>query len=177
MLRRSPAQSRASPKWRGRGWGAGSRAAALTRARSQGSAPEHRDDDGIVVVQQKTGKELWVPLHANLRAELETWEGSPYVLTPKGTPYGSGAFRAAWTRLMNDTPAGKIRQEGFTFHGLRASSCEKLWEAGCSVEEISSFTGMSPSMIRRYLRFANQKRLAKAAMRRLEGRTARELPE
>ena len=33
---------------------------------------------------------------------------------------------------MNETPAGRIRKEGFTFHGLRASSCEKLAEAGCN---------------------------------------------
>jgi integrase len=96
--------------------------------------------------------------------------------TAKGEPYTPGRFRAAWTRLMH-TPAGKIREEGYTFHGLRASSCEKLYEAGCSGEEISSITGMSPAMIRHYLRFANQKRLARAAVRRLEGRTARELPE
>jgi integrase len=87
----------------------------------------------------------------------------------KGEAYTPDRFRAAWTRLMNETPASRIRQEGFTFHGLRASSCEKLREIGCSDEEIGSITGMSPAMIRRYLRFANQKRLAKAAMRRLEG--------
>ncbi|HET7448106.1 MAG TPA: hypothetical protein VFJ49_09385 [Methyloceanibacter sp.] len=121
------------------------------------------------VVQQKTGKELWVPLHAALKTSLETWEGSPYVRTQKGVAYTPMQFRAAWTRMMNDTPAGRIRQEGFTFHGLRASSCEKLYEAGCSGEEISSITGMSAAMIRRYLRFANQKRLARAAVRRLEG--------
>jgi integrase len=131
-------------------------------------SPEHIDDGGIKVVQQKTGKELWVPLHADLKGELESWDGSPYVRTPKNEPYTPERFRAAWTRFMNKTPAGRIRGEGFTFHGLRASSCEKLHEAGCNDNEISSITGMSPAMIRRYLRFANQKRLAKAAQRRLE---------
>lgn len=122
----------------------------------------------IGVVQQKTGKELWVPLHTELRGELEIWNNSPYVLTPKGEPYTPERFRAAWTRLMNSTPAGRIRHEGFTFHGLRASSCEKLREVGCNDAEIGSITGMSPAMIRRYLRFSDQKRLAKAAQRRLE---------
>jgi integrase len=131
-------------------------------------ASGHLEDGGIFVVQQKTGKELWIPLHADLRAELETWSSSPYVVTPKGEPYTPERFRAAWTRFMNGTPAGKIRQDGFTFHGLRASSCEKLREAGCKDAEIESITGMSQAMIRRYLRFANQKRLAKAAQRRLE---------
>jgi predicted transcriptional regulator len=75
---------------------------------------------------------------------------------------------------MNDTPAGRIREEGFTFHGLRASSCEKLREAGCGDAEVESITGMSQAMIRRYLRFADQKRLAKSAARRLEDRAAQE---
>jgi integrase len=77
-------------------------------------APEQDEDGGINVVEQKTGKELWVPLHADLKAVLETWNGSPYVRTPKGAPYTAERFRAAWTRLMNDTPAGRIRREGFT---------------------------------------------------------------
>jgi integrase len=111
---------------------------------------------------------MMVPLHADLRVELEGWSGSPYVLTAKGEPYNPESFRAAWTRLMNGTPAGRIRQERFTFHGLRASSCENLREAGCDDAEIGSITGMSQSIIRRYLRFADQKRLAKAAQRRLE---------
>jgi hypothetical protein len=137
-------------------------------------APEHVEDGGVNVVQQKTGKELWVPLHADPRSPLESWGGSPYVLTPKGEPYTPQRFRAAWTRLMNGTPAGRIRQEGFTFHGLRASICEKLREVGCSDAEIGSITGMSPGIIRRYLRFADQKRLAKAAQRRLEQHATQE---
>jgi len=131
-------------------------------------SPGDVEDGGIKLTQQKTGKVLWVPLHADLKAELGSWGGNPYVRTPKGEAYTPERFRAAWTRLMNETPAGRIRQEGFTFHGLRASSCEKLREAGCDDAEIGSITGMSPSIIRRYLRFADQKRLAKAAQRRLE---------
>jgi hypothetical protein len=45
---------------------------------------------------------------------------------------------------------------------------ENLREAGCDDAEIGSITGISQSIIRRYLRFADQKRLAKAAQRRLE---------
>ena len=64
---------------------------------------------------------------------------------------------------MEYTPAGRIRNEGFVFHGLRASACEKLREAGCGDREIEAITGMSPDMVTRYSRFADQKRLAKAA--------------
>jgi hypothetical protein len=139
--------------------------------------PEHVEDGGIFVVQQKTGKQLWLPLHADLKGAVASWSSSPYVHTPKGERYTPDRFRAAWTRMMNDTPAGRIRREGFTFHVLRASSCEKLREVGCSDSEIEAITGMSQAMIRRYLRFANQRGLAKAAMGRVEGRTTRERDE
>jgi hypothetical protein len=124
---------------------------------------------GINVVQQKKpARSCGCPLYADQRVELDTWDCSPYVQTPKGEAYTADRFRAAWTPLMNDTPAGRVRAEGFTFHGLRASSCEKLREIGCSDEEIGSITGMSPPMIRRYLRFADQRKLAKAAFRCFE---------
>jgi predicted transcriptional regulator len=75
---------------------------------------------------------------------------------------------------MNSTPAGRIRREGYTFHGLRASSVESLREAGCDDAGVASITGMSQAMIRRYSRFIDQRRLAKAAVLRLE-RTGRKL--
>jgi integrase len=40
--------------------------------------PGDVEDGGINVVQQKTGKELWLPFHCNLKAALEDWSGSPY---------------------------------------------------------------------------------------------------
>jgi integrase len=70
-----------------------------------------------------------------------------------------------------DVRRQKIREGGFTVHGLRASSVEKLREAGCGDREIEAITGISPAMmITRYSRFADQKQLAKAAVRRLEER-------
>jgi hypothetical protein len=75
---------------------------------------------------------------------------------------------------MSGTSAGRIREEGYVFHGLRAPSCEKLREAGCNDREIGAITDMSPDMVTRYSRFADQKKLARAAARRLEGRTASE---
>ena len=76
-------------------------------------APEHIEDGGIVVVQQKTGKELWVPLHADLRGPLEGWSSSPYVVNRKER------FRSAWAELMQRTPAGRIRDEGFVSRAPR----------------------------------------------------------
>ncbi len=60
-------------------------------------APEHIDDSGINVTQQKIGKELWVPLHADLKGALDHWSGSPYVQTAKGDSYTPDALGLPWT--------------------------------------------------------------------------------
>jgi integrase len=128
------------------------------------------EDGGIKVVQQKTRKELWIPLHQDLMEEMRGWDVTPtwtFVQNTKGQSYSTDRFREAWSRLMK-TPAGRIRTEGYTFHGLRASSVVSLREVGCGDREIESITGMSPAMVTRYSRFADQRKLAKAAILRLE---------
>jgi len=62
-------------------------------------APEHIDDGGIVVVQQKTGKELWVPLHPDLGTALEGWDSSPYVINRKRRVVHSSALQERLGRL------------------------------------------------------------------------------
>ena len=106
-------------------------------------APEHVEDGGIVVVQQKTGKELWVPVHPDLRCSLEAWRRLALCGKPEGMSFTAERFRATWAELMAKMPAGRIRDEGFVFHGLRASSCEKLREVGCNDREIGAIP-MSP---------------------------------
>ena len=51
------------------------------------------EDGGINVIQQKTGKELWVPLHPDLRGALESWTGSPYVTVLEGRALHCGPFQ------------------------------------------------------------------------------------
>jgi integrase len=129
------------------------------------------EDGGIKVTQQKTGKKLWVPLHGDLVAAMRSGEIGPpwlFVQPPKGGSYTPTTFRNAWAYLMGSTPAGGIRAEGYTFHGLRASSVVALREVGCGDRDIESITGMSPQMVTRYSRFADQRSLAKAAIHRLE---------
>ena len=128
------------------------------------------EDGGIKVIQQKTGKVLWIPLHQDLTEEMRGWDVTPpwtFVQDTKGHSYSPDRFREAWSRLMK-TPAGRIRTEGYTFHGLRASSVVSLREVGCGDREIESITGMSPGMVTRYSRFSDQRKLAKAAILRLE---------
>jgi len=58
---------------------------------------------------------------------------------------------------------------GLTFHGLRYTAAANLAEVGCSLKEIASVTGhKSLGMIEKYSRDADQRRLAGAAIHRLE---------
>jgi hypothetical protein len=53
------------------------------------------EDGGIKVKQQKTDKELWLPLHANLKEEMRRWEVGPpwtFVQNAKGQPIPLSAF-------------------------------------------------------------------------------------
>ncbi len=55
------------------------------------------------------------------------------------------------------------------FHGLRKAAASKLAEAGCSTKEIAAITGhLTLQMVELYTREAEQKKLAKRAMRRFE---------
>ncbi len=122
--------------------------------------------DQIHVVQSKTGAKLWIPLHSDLNKALETQERvSPIILTTAtGRPFSGSNFRHHFGKAMK--VAGL---EGLTFHGLRYTAATNLAEAGCSLKEIAAITGhKSLGMIEKYTREADQKKLARAAIRRLE---------
>ena len=55
-------------------------------------------------------------------------------------------------------------------HGLRKAAAAKLAELGCTAHEIMAITGHeSIQEVERYTKAAEQKRLAKSAMRKLQG--------
>jgi hypothetical protein len=65
------------------------------------------EDGGIKVVQQKTGKELWIPLHAELKEDMKRWEVEPlwvFVQTPNGGGYDTERFGAASTHHQTLQP-------------------------------------------------------------------------
>jgi integrase len=121
---------------------------------------------------QKTGVPTWVPVHPRLAAILDAApHTSPViVLSELGRPFAStNSFRArffALTRRLRDE--GKIG-EGLSFHGLRHTLGTALAEAGCDAQTIASVLGQSTTrMAEHYSRTANRRRLAGAAMERLE---------
>jgi len=130
------------------------------------------EDGAIHVVPVKTrrstGAKLSIPIHPALARVLATCgRRSGTILINKFgrpfTPHGFGNFMA-----------GKIEAAGLPErcvpHGLRKAAARRLAEAGCSANEIAAITGHATlAEVARYTKAAEQRKLAKAAMTRLEG--------
>lgn len=123
----------------------------------------HYDGSGIEVAQEKTGKRLWIPAHKELRAVLDRMPRTAAVIcvNRQGKPWKLDHLRHEIRDLMR--PVGR-----FSFHGLRKAAAKRMAEAGCSAHQISAITGQSLQMVEHYTRSAEQKKMAKAAVRKLE---------
>ncbi|MEO0943233.1 MAG: tyrosine-type recombinase/integrase [Pseudomonadota bacterium] len=122
--------------------------------------------DEVGVRQEKTGKILFIPIHSQLRAELEALTpcGDFLLANSRGQPWTADGFKSSWGKHK---PA-LARRLGLVFHGLRKTATNALLEAGCSTAEVSSVTGHSQQMVEHYSRKVDQRRLAAAAMAKLE---------
>lgn len=117
------------------------------------------DGSGIRVVQEKTGERLWIPLHRELKRALDAAPRRG----PLMVPLKAEALRRRLRRLTAEIAPD------LTFHGLRYRATERLMEAGCTDAEAQAITGhRSKAMIRKYGRGAAQRRLAAAAIAKLE---------
>jgi integrase len=134
----------------------------ITRART------HRRDGGISVVQSKTGEPLLIPEHRELTAELARGVAGldTLLVTPtQGKPF-EPVYYGSWF-------AESIEEAGLpddcVLHGLRKTAARKLADLGLSEETIKSITGhVTSRMVGKYVKGANQKRLAREAIRRWE---------
>jgi integrase len=129
--------------------------------------------EGLIAVRQaKTGKAMRIPLHRDLGPVLDACRarGALYLVSrPDGSQFTVDQFHAMWGREMAKEPVSRIRREGFVFHGLRKSATVKLAEAGCTEKEIAAVTGQSLQMVAHYSKEADQLRLAREAIRKVEG--------
>lgn len=128
----------------------------------------HIRDGAIRVVQEKTGAELWVPIHPQLAESLAAVPSSGLALLQRqtGQPYTKGGLDN-WFRRKRDE--AKIAA-GLSPHGLRKAAGRRLAEAGATAHEIMSILGhKSLREVQRYTSDADQKRNAAAAMAKLRG--------
>jgi integrase len=121
------------------------------------------------VVQRKTGKALWIPMHPELIVALEAVERRSdfIVVTQYSRPFSAKALglrMQAWTRA-----AGLA--QGHTLHGLRKTLGKMLAESGATTREIMSILGHdSIAHAELYTREAEQRKLASAGMQKLAKR-------
>jgi integrase len=126
------------------------------------------DGKGINLVQQKTGRELWIPALPQLKEMLDAKkQGERKALSiltlPSGRPLTKDIFKDRWRKAI--IGAGL---DGYTFHGLRYTATALLFEAGATPQEAAAITGhKSWTMLEKYGRSAQQKHLAQAAITKL----------
>lgn len=135
------------------------------------------DDNGqpiIRVVQQKTKRELWVPLMFEMKDRMRQWERKPGFIIRKasGEPYTRPQISWAWwhERQTNDHLKGF---DDYTLHGLRSTACVRLRRKGLTALQIANMIGMSEPMVARYTRLADQREMALSAARQTEAGTSK----
>lgn len=123
--------------------------------------PQHLRDGVITITQQKTGAEVDIPVHPDLKAIIDV-SGSghmAFLVTAQGKPFTAAGF-GNWFREACDA-AGLPHCSA---HGLRKAASRRLAEVGATEHEIAAITGHeSLREVERYTRAANRKRLAKSA--------------
>lgn len=120
-------------------------------------------DPTIRVRQQKTGTTLEIPMHEDLRAELDAAPRATdhlFLLSNRrGGPLTAGVF-LKWCQAFT-----RKHGQGYTAHGLRKNATVALFEHGCSAAEVASITGhKSLAMLEHYGKSRSQAGLARVAI-------------
>jgi integrase len=132
---------------------------------------QHLRGGELHVRQQKTGKELTIPVLPELRAVLEATPSDhlTFLVNRYGKPFTAAGFTNWFREMCNEAGLPK----GTSAHGLRKATCRRLAEAGRSANEIAAISGhVSLREIERYTKAADQARMARAAMPSLTKRDA-----
>lgn len=128
---------------------------------------QHLRGGMITVRQQKTDQQLDIPLHPELASAIAAApvDRMTFLVGRRGKPYTPDGF-GHW---FNKACKAAGLEVGLSAHGLRKAMCTRLAEAGCSTLQIMSISGhRNIREVETYVVAANQKRLASAAMDRLE---------
>jgi integrase len=117
----------------------------------------------ITVVQQKTGAEVFVPLHPALARSIKAGPSKGIYLI--GDKDGRPIKRARLSALICLAVKAAGLSADCVAHGLRKAALRRLAEYGSTSKEIQAISGHKTlSEIERYTRQADQQRLAKAAI-------------
>ena len=117
----------------------------------------------ITIVQQKTGAEVFIPLHPALARSIKAGPATGLYLI--GDRAGRPITARRLSELISDaTKAAGLPRECVA-HGLRKAALRRLAEHGATSKEMQAVSGhKSLREIERYTHRADQQRLAKAAI-------------
>jgi integrase len=124
------------------------------------------DGKGFQARRRKTGRAGYIPAFSVLRRYLDKLpkDGVLFVTRRDGTRWPERAFSEEFRAWLD----GLGLQE-FHFHGLRKTTSAALAEAGATPHEIAAITlHATIEMVEHYTREADQKRMAHAAIAKLE---------
>jgi integrase len=113
--------------------------------------------------QEKTGTELLIPLHKNLREVIQASKIGhlAFIVTQGGGVYS--------LLLLVQASMRTAELPHCSAHGLRHAAARRMANAGASTSEIAAITGhRSLGEVSRYTRSADQRKLAASAMAKVE---------
>lgn len=117
----------------------------------------------ITVRQNKTGRDLVLPVHSDLRAALAAWPRHHIVMLATKDGRGTSSHGLGCTMAEAIDRAGLPKR--CVFHGLRKAAARRLAEAGCTAHQIMSITGhVTLDEVERYTKDAQQAPMAKDAI-------------
>jgi integrase len=124
---------------------------------------QHIRSGMLTVRQEKTRVVLSLPVRPELQTIIDATPGEhlTFLVTKRGKQFTGKDFGEMFRTWCDQAglPADCY------FHGLRASGCTILADAGCSAHEIAAWSGhMTLKEVERYTRSADQKRLAGSAL-------------
>lgn len=132
---------------------------------------QHITADGWIAWDQtKTDKRIEMPILPALKEAIDAHPvtGLHFIVTAYGKPFSADGFGSKMKQWTQEAGLpGRCAS-----HGLRKALAARLAEGGATDEQIASILGHSDTRsTKTYTRSADQKRLAEAAMRTIEGQS------
>ncbi len=137
------------------------RLGALVAARSPPQR-QHVRNNVLTITQQKTGQQVSIPLHPDLKRVLDSLpnDNLTFLVSDRGGPLKPESFTNWFKRMVQDAGFS-----GLLPHGLRKATCRMLAESGCTPHQIMAISGHKTlSEVTRYTVAASRTQLSEDAM-------------
>lgn len=123
--------------------------------------PQNIKNKRLIVTQEKTGATVSLPILPALAASILATKSSGlvFLLSEHGKPYSRKSFGQRFRKWCDEADLPNC-----TAHGLRKAAARRFAEAGCTNQQIKSWTGhTTDSEVARYTAAADQQALSDAA--------------